>query len=82
MRRLYKAVSADKGIRGPAFNSIKSGLNNNINKILPPEIKSFDDIPDNSIYSKTFENEDFVYFKNNKIVFFQSTSLTKIHLEY
>ena len=69
MPRLYKAVSADKGIRGPAFNSIKSGLNNNINKILPPEIKSFDDIPDNSIYYKTLENEEFLYFKNNKIFF-------------
>ena len=80
--RLYKAVSADKGIRGPTFNSIKSSLYNNINKILPPEIKSFDDIPDNSIYYKTFENEDFLYFKNNKIVFFQSPSLAKIHLKY
>ena len=70
--KLFKSVSVDKGIRGPSFQSVKSGLYKNIAKVLPPEVDSFDKISDESIYYKTSDNQNFLYFKNKKIVIFQS----------
>ena len=42
-------MSADKGIRATSNNDIKSGLYKNMSKILPEEVTSFEDIPDDSI---------------------------------
>ena len=40
----YKSMSADKGIRAPSYNDIKSGLYKNMSKILLEEVTSFEDI--------------------------------------
>ena len=56
---MYKSYSADKGIKISAFNSIKSTLNQEINKILPNDIKNLEDAPSNSIYYTTFDDEEF-----------------------
>ena len=47
--KLYKSMPTDKGIRAPSYNDIKSGLYKNMSKILPEEVTSFEDIPDDSI---------------------------------
>ena len=47
--KLYKSISADNGIRATSYNGIKSGLYKNMSKILPEEVTSFEDIPDDSI---------------------------------
>ena len=59
LHKLYKSYSADKGIKIPAFNSIKSTLNQEINKVLPNDIKNLEDAPSNSIYYTTFDDEEF-----------------------
>ena len=61
--KLYKSMSADKGIRAPSYDDIKSGLYKNMSKILPEEVNSFNDIPDDSIYYKTIDEENFMFFK-------------------
>ena len=45
-----------------------------INKQLPPDIKSFDEIPNESEYYKTKNNESFMIFKDNNLIIFQSPS--------
>ena len=45
-------MSADKGIHGPSYESIKSGLYKNMSNILPKEIDSFENIPDDSNFIK------------------------------
>ena len=80
--KLYKSMSADKGIRGPSYESIKSGLYKNMSKILPKEIDSFENIPDDSNFYKTIDMQNFMYFKNNKIIIFQSPNLAKIHIKF
>ncbi len=50
--------------------------------VLSPEVDSFDKIPDESIYYKTSDNQNFLYFKNKKIVIFQSPNLAKIHIKF
>ena len=71
LTKLYKSHSADKEIKEPAFDSIKSGLYKNINSKLPKEVENFEDMPDDSIYYKTISNDDFLYYKNNNVVIFQ-----------
>ena len=46
MPKLYKSVSVDKGIRGPSFDSIKSGLYKELNKNFPNDVQSFETIPE------------------------------------
>ena len=65
----YIKHSADKGIKAPAFNSIKTLLYKEINNNLPKDIADFDLIPDESIYYKIFDN-NFLLFKNNRVVIF------------
>lgn len=74
--KLYKSMSADKGIHSPSYDVIKFGLYKNISKILLEEDKSF---PDDSIYYKAIDTQNFMYFKNNKFIIFQSPNLPKIN---
>ena len=60
--KLYKSYSADKGIKIPAFNSIKSTLYKEINKNLPNDIKNLEDDPRNSIYYSTCDDKEFLIF--------------------
>ena len=80
--KLYKSFSVDKGIRGPSFDSIKSGLYKEINKNFPNDVQSFETIPEESIYYKTLDNQDFLAFKNDRILIFQSPNLAKIQIKY
>lgn len=66
----------------PFFDSIKTGLYKTINSNIPKDVEIFEHIPDESIYYKTISNEDFLYFKNNKVVIFQSDNLSKLKLKF
>ena len=46
INKLYKTYSADKGIKAPSFNSIKTTLYKEMTKILPNDIEDFESIPD------------------------------------
>ena len=80
--KLYKLVTVDKRIRGPSFNSIKSGLYKELNKNFPNDVQSFAPIPEESIYYKMLDNRDFLAFKYDKIIIFQSPNLAKIQIKY
>ena len=82
MPKLYKSMSADKGIRGPSYKSIESGLYKKMSNILPKEMDSFENIPDDSIFYKTMDMQNYMYLKNNNITFFQSPNLAKIHIKF
>ena len=82
INKLYKTYSADKGIKAPSFNSIKTTLYREITKILPNDIEDFESIPDESLYYKTIDNNNFLLYKNNRIVVFQSNNMAKIHAKF
>jgi len=48
------------------YNTIKSKISRNINKQQPPDVKSFDEIPNESEYYKTKRDESFIIFKKFK----------------
>ena len=51
-------------------------------KQLPEDVNSFETVPETSIYYKTIDNENFLYYKNNNVIIFQSNNLAKIQLKY
>ena len=81
-RRIYNEISQEMGFICPEYNSIKSQISRSINKQLPPEIKSFDEIPDESEFYKTVEGENFMIFKNHDLIIFQSPFQAKLFIEY
>jgi len=60
------------GLICPGYNSIKSQVTISRRKQLPPDITTFDEIPNESKYYKTKRNENFMIFKNNDLIVFQS----------
>ncbi|ORY16348.1 hypothetical protein LY90DRAFT_517785 [Neocallimastix californiae] len=56
----------------PGYNSIKSQVTRSKRKKLPPDITTFDEIPNESKYYKTKRDEIFMIFKNNDLIVFQS----------
>jgi len=57
----------------PPYDTIKSQLARTKRKLLEllPDIKTFDEIPDESEYYKTKSNESYMVFKNNNLIIFQ-----------
>ena len=53
-----------------------------MNKSLPSDINSFDDIPEKSEYYYTERNENFMIFKIYKVIVFQSPFQAKLFNEY
>lgn len=78
---MVKSISVDKGIKGPNFSSIKTGLYNALNNNLPNDILSLKNAPEFSPYYKTLDEEEFVIFKNERLVILQSPNLAKIQIE-
>jgi len=58
----------------PGYNSIKFQVTRNKRKQLPPDITTFDEIPNESKYYKAKRDEIFIIFKNNDLIAFQSHS--------
>ncbi|KAL6628192.1 hypothetical protein U3516DRAFT_809387 [Neocallimastix sp. 'constans'] len=50
------------------YNSIKSQVTRSRRKQLPPDITTFDKIPNESKYYKTKRDENFMIFKNNDLI--------------
>jgi len=59
------------GLICPGYNSIKSQVTRSRRKQLPPDITTFDEIPNESKYYKTKRDENFMIFKNNDLIVFQ-----------
>ncbi|ORX63361.1 hypothetical protein BCR32DRAFT_251619 [Anaeromyces robustus] len=52
------------------------------NKQLPPDISTFNEIPDESEYYINERNENFMIFKNSNIIIFQSPFQTELFIKY
>jgi len=66
----YDEIS--QGLICPKFNSIESQVTRNRRKQFPPDITTFDEIPNESIFYKTKKDENFKIFKNHDLIVFQS----------
>jgi len=64
------------------LNIIKSQISRYIKKQLPPDIVTFDEIPDESQYYIIEINENFMIFKNSNIIIFQSPFQTELFIKY
>ena len=64
------------------YNSVRTQLMRIINKQYPSDIKSFDEIPDESEYFKTARGENFMIFKISNMVIFQTPLQAKIYSKY
>ncbi|OUM64051.1 hypothetical protein PIROE2DRAFT_9282 [Piromyces sp. E2] len=51
-----------------------------LNKQLFPDIKTFDEVPNESEYYKTIRNENFMIFKDSNIIIFQSPFQAKLFM--
>ncbi|KAG4105522.1 hypothetical protein H8356DRAFT_1405877 [Neocallimastix lanati (nom. inval.)] len=72
IKRTYDEISQGMGLICPGYNSIKSQVTRSRRKQLPPDITTFDEIPNESKYYKTKRDENFMTFKNNDLIVFQS----------
>ena len=79
---LFNKVSQKIGIICPDFNSVRTQIRRNINKQYPSDVKTFNEIPDESQYFKTVRSEDFMIFKNSNVVICQSPFQAKIYSKY
>jgi len=71
-KRVFNQISQDIGFICPEFKSIKSQIIKDINKQLPPNISSFEKIPEKHYLYITKQNKNFMIFKNQNVVIFQS----------
>ncbi|KAG4082898.1 hypothetical protein H8356DRAFT_1437394 [Neocallimastix lanati (nom. inval.)] len=71
IKRTYVEISQGMGLIYPGYNSIKSQVTRSRRKQLPPDITTFDEIPNESKYYKTKRDENFMIFKNNDLIVFQ-----------
>ncbi len=81
-KRIYNEISQEIGFICPEYKTIKSQISRNINKQLPPDVTSFDEIPDESEYYKTTRDEDFMIFKDSNLIIFQSPFQAKLFTQY
>ncbi|KAL6628540.1 hypothetical protein U3516DRAFT_793609 [Neocallimastix sp. 'constans'] len=72
IKRTYDEISQGMGLICPGYNSIKFQVTRSRRKQLPPDITTFDEIPNESKYYKTKRDENFMIFKNNDLIVFQS----------
>ncbi|KAL6631776.1 hypothetical protein U3516DRAFT_737393 [Neocallimastix sp. 'constans'] len=72
----YDEISQGMGLICPRFNSIESQVTRNRRKQLPPDITTFDEIPNESIFYKTKKDENFIIFKNHDLIYLKNIETT------
>lgn len=81
-KNIFNEKAKEVGFICPEYNSIQSQITRKINKILPKDIETFEDIPDESEYYKTEKNEIFMIYKDSDIIIFQSPFQAAIFKNY
>ena len=79
---IYKEVTKNADVIIPEYKTVRSIINREINKTLPKEINSWDDIPEDHEFYKTISYEDFLVKKSEEFILFQWPYLAKLHLAY
>jgi len=62
----------------PEYSSVKNQIMRSINRKFPPDIKTFDEIPNESEFYKTKRNENFMIYKDSSLIIFQSPFQAKL----
>ncbi|KAG4099323.1 hypothetical protein H8356DRAFT_1423725 [Neocallimastix lanati (nom. inval.)] len=80
----YNEISKEMGFIYPCpeYISVKTLILRSINKKLPSNVTTFNEIPNETEYYKTERNEDFMIFKNSDLVIFQSPFQAKLFKKY
>jgi len=81
-KRLFNEVYHEMGFICPEYKRVKSQITRNINKQLPPDIKSFDDIPNESQLYRTERNDNFMIYKDYELIIFQSPFQAELFTKY
>ena len=81
-KRIFNEISQKMNGECPEYDQIRSQITRAINKKLPPDIKSFDEIPDECKFYITESNENFMIFKSSNLVIFQSPFQAKLFMEH
>ena len=74
-KRIFDKISQEIGYICTEYKAIKTQITRYKNKQLFPNIKTFDEAPNESGYYKTIRGEYFMIFKNSNIIIFQSPFL-------
>ncbi|KAL6595252.1 Metallo-dependent phosphatase [Neocallimastix californiae] len=80
-KRIFDKISQEIGYICPEYKTIKNQITRYKNKQLFPNIKTFDEAPNESEYYKTIRGEYFMIFKNSNIIIFQSPFQAKLFME-
>ncbi|KAG4088993.1 hypothetical protein H8356DRAFT_1432363 [Neocallimastix lanati (nom. inval.)] len=80
-KRIFDKISQEIGYICPEYKTIKSQITRYKNKQLFPNIKTFDEAPNESEYYKTIRGEYFMIFKNSNILIYQSPFQAKLFME-
>ncbi|ORY38268.1 hypothetical protein LY90DRAFT_510921 [Neocallimastix californiae] len=80
-KRIFDKISQEIGYICPEYKTIKTQITRYKNKQLFPNIKTFDEAPNESEYYKTIRGEYFMIFKNSNIIIFQSPFQAKLFME-
>ena len=82
IQRYIDALNINIWLIYPEFNSIRTQIIRSQNKQLPPDITTFEEIPEESEYYKTENGNNFIIFKNPNLIIFQSPFQTKLFTKY
>ncbi|OUM68916.1 hypothetical protein PIROE2DRAFT_3307 [Piromyces sp. E2] len=72
LKRTFDEISQEIGYICPEYKTITSQIIRYRNKQLFPDIKTFDEVPNESEYYKIIRNENFMIFKDSNMIIFQS----------
>ncbi|KAG4103952.1 hypothetical protein H8356DRAFT_1372676 [Neocallimastix lanati (nom. inval.)] len=81
-KSIFSKISQDMGLICPEFNTIRTQIIRSQNKQLPPDITTFEEIPEESVYYKTENSDNFMIFKNPNLIIFQSPFQEKLFTQY
>ncbi|KAG4083009.1 hypothetical protein H8356DRAFT_1383049 [Neocallimastix lanati (nom. inval.)] len=80
-KRIFDKISQEIVYICPEYKTINTQITRYKNKQLFPNIKTFDEAPNESEYYKTIRGEYFMIFINSNIIIFQSPFQAKLFIE-
>jgi len=81
-RLIFNKISQEIGYIFSEYKTIKSQIRRYKNKQLLPNIKTLDEVPNESEYYYTKRGENFMIFKDSNVIIFQSTFQAKLFTKY
>jgi len=79
-KSIYNDISKELSLKCLQYKSLSTSILREINKKMPEEIKSFEDIPNDREYFKALDNKSFFLYKDEKMIIFQSKFQALLYL--